>query len=571
MVRQLRIAAATIRHAAVEQAKRVKTSAREVELERTVAELRARVTELEARLARGPVAPAAVPPPVDPAVSVPVPPSRPSASSTARSSRPAASRPAPAGPSRKPAMGGATLAPGVDVEGLIRRPCGEMEVRLAARLGAVSLVAAASGAPQRVPRATPRPPAGPSQPGRSAVGSRPATDSGEPAKKKRGRKSSGKKQAGGAAAHPAPALPGRDRPRAAPAPAASRARPTPAPVAPSLTRPAPETWSKVLGRKERRAEAARSRTRGAWPAGAPAGPRVRPARVPKTAAVSLTVAPGSAMTYSEVMTKAVAGVRLRDVGVTGIRYRKGQTGSSILEIPGPDSAAGADRLAGRLAELFASTDVRVSRPIKSAEARVSGLDESVTADGVAAAVAAVTGCPVDRVQTGIIRRSGSGLGTVWLRCPAAAMRALLAAGRLLVDWSSARVEALPARALRCFRCLELGHVRQKCPLEADRGDRYYRCAGAGHRARECTAPMRCPVCADLGRPADHRLGAKKCAPPPPKQGRKARVTTPSSGESMPVNRPAADAPALAPAEALRARSPAAMEGGSGMEEAMDMA
>ncbi|XP_053989808.1 uncharacterized protein LOC128882247, partial [Hylaeus volcanicus] len=175
------------------------------------------------------------------------------------------------------------------------------------------------------------------------------------------------------------------------------------------------------------------------------------------------------MTYSEVMAKAVAGVRLRDVGVTGIRYRKGQTGSSILEIPGPDSAAGADRLAGRLAELFAGTDVRVSRPIKSAEARVSGLDESVTADGVAAAVAAVTGCPVDRVQTGIIRRSGSGLGTVWLRCPAAAMKALLATGRLLVGWSFARVEALPARALRCFRCLELGHVRQKCPSRRTAG------------------------------------------------------------------------------------------------------
>ncbi|XP_054016598.1 translation initiation factor IF-2-like [Hylaeus anthracinus] len=226
MVRQLRIAADTIRHATVEQAKRVKTLAREVELEQTVAELRARVTELGARLAHGPVAPAAVPSlpsPVDPAISVPVPPSRPSASSTTRSSRPAASRPAPAGPSRKPAMGGATLAPDVDVEGLIRRLCGEMEVRLAAHLGAVSLVAAASGAPRRVPRATQRPPAGPSQPAPSAVGSHPWTVSGEPAKKKTGRKRSEKKQAGGAAAHLAPALPGRDRPRAAPAPAASRA------------------------------------------------------------------------------------------------------------------------------------------------------------------------------------------------------------------------------------------------------------------------------------------------------------------------------------------------------------
>lgn len=126
----------------------------------------------------------------------------------------------------------------------------------------------------------------------------------------------------------------------------------------------------------------------------------------------LTVVPGSATTYAEVMSRVGAGLRLQDVGITGIHYRKGLTGSSILEIdPGAGSAAGADRLAERLSELFRGTDVKVSRPVETAEARLSSLDELVTAGDVAAEVAAVAECRVDEVHTGVIQCSGSGLGT----------------------------------------------------------------------------------------------------------------------------------------------------------------
>ncbi|XP_053990177.1 nematocyst expressed protein 3-like [Hylaeus volcanicus] len=232
----------------------VKTSVREVELERTVAELGARVSELEARLMRGSDAAArvsAVPPPVDPPVSVSVPSARsgPSSAVPVVSGRPATSGPAPAVPSQEPAMCSTLalapgLAPAVGVKGLIRRLCGEMEVRLASRLGAVSSVAAARGALPRVPRVAPPSPA--RDPGPSGVGSRSGAGKEQSAKKKRRKKKGEKWKAGGGAAPPAPALPGRGRPRAAPVPAASWARPSAAPAAPSLPCTAPETWSKVL-------------------------------------------------------------------------------------------------------------------------------------------------------------------------------------------------------------------------------------------------------------------------------------------------------------------------------------
>lgn len=64
--------------------------------------------------------------------------------------------------------------------------------------------------------------------------------------------------------------------------------------------------------------------------------------------------------------------------------------------------------------------------------------------------------------------------------------------------------------LQCFRCLEGGHVRDQCKSETDRSRRCYRCGKEGHKAQQCDDAPKCPVCADLGRPANHRAGNKAC-------------------------------------------------------------
>lgn len=38
----------------------------------------------------------------------------------------------------------------------------------------------------------------------------------------------------------------------------------------------------------------------------------------------------------------------------------------------------------------------------------------------------------------------------------------------------------------------------------------YRCEAVGHKAQECDGASKCPVCSDLGRPANHRAGNKAC-------------------------------------------------------------
>ncbi|XP_072949802.1 uncharacterized protein [Epargyreus clarus] len=191
-------------------------------------------------------------------------------------------------------------------------------------------------------------------------------------------------------------------------------------------------------------------------------------RVPKSAAVTVTVPEGSNVTYAEVMKTAKGQIKLPDLGIPELRQKRALNGGLLLEVAGEDSAEKADALAGKLQAVVAGMGVKVTRPTKQGEARVMDLDDSVTQEDVADAIAVACGCVTADVKVGEIRRRPSALGTAWVRCPLTAIRKLAAAKRILVGWVSARVEILPARSLQCFRCLEMGHARHQCTSTRDR-------------------------------------------------------------------------------------------------------
>ncbi|XP_063370301.1 uncharacterized protein LOC134658547 [Cydia amplana] len=256
-------------------------------------------------------------------------------------------------------------------------------------------------------------------------------------------------------------------------------------------------------------------------------------RTPRSAAVVLTLETGAeerGVTYGTLITEAKSKISLDGLGIAGLRFRRAVTGAAILEIPGPDTTSGnqADSLAAKLRETLNVADVRISRPVKCAEMRISGLDDSVTEEELAAAVAKVGGCALEAVKVGRISRAPTGLGTAWARCPVAAAKKV-AEGRLLVGWASANVKLLESRPLRCFRCLVPGHVRKGCTSEIDRSDQCYRCGQSGHRARDCTAAPHCTLCTAAGKSADHSAGSSTCAMGAKAPKRMSRKVTNKSG------------------------------------------
>jgi hypothetical protein len=154
---------------------------------------------------------------------------------------------------------------------------------------------------------------------------------------------------------------------------------------------------------------------------------------------------------------------------------------------------------------------------KMAESRVIGLEDSITPEEVAAAVAVTEGCQNTEVSVGVIRTAHRGLGSVWLRCPLTAARKLGSSsdgGKRFRRQAPHRVisgEGHPHPALQhqCHTCLETGHMRRDCPSTVDRLDSCNRCSMEGHSVRDCLArvPKR-PICVDLGLPASHRLSQR---------------------------------------------------------------
>ncbi|XP_047544459.1 translation initiation factor IF-2-like, partial [Vanessa atalanta] len=292
-----------------------------------------------------------------------------------------------------------------------------------------------------------------------------------------------------------------------------------APVAPATSQTPPNkvtSWSTVVkkGRKGSKTTSSADATAAKAPPKTPQPAKSKLA-TPRSAAIVLTLQPeavGKGVTYAQVLERAEQSVKLQDLGISGgLKVRRTATGARALELP-KAQAEQADRLAAKLRTVLDGV-ADVVRPVKKADLKVTGLDDSVTLEKLAAAIEHAGDCSSEAVKCGVMQRGPGYMGMVRVTCPLTAAKKLAAAGRLLVGWSSAKVAVMEQRPMRCYKCMGLGHTRALCPSKAERGGLCYRCGSDGHKSAECTAKMRCAVCAEAGKPSGHLMGARDCNPP----------------------------------------------------------
>jgi hypothetical protein len=119
-------------------------------------------------------------------------------------------------------------------------------------------------------------------------------------------------------------------------------------------------------------------------------------------------------------------------------------------------------LAAALKKAISPEAARITRPHKTGDLRFSGLDDATTSQEMAEAVAKAGACTPAEVRVGQIRPAPSGVHSAWVQCPLASANKIAGVGRLKVGWVVARATLLTQRPLQCFRCLERGHVRERC-------------------------------------------------------------------------------------------------------------
>ncbi|XP_049887097.1 uncharacterized protein LOC126381684 [Pectinophora gossypiella] len=302
-------------------------------------------------------------------------------------------------------------------------------------------------------------------------------------------------------------------------------------------------WTAVVGRKAKAKAKAAKAAKEPPKAQSTARAKVR-LRTPKTAAVTLTLVPGAeerGVTYASILTDAKQRVRLADLGIGSLGFRKTATGARMLEVGGEASAEKADSLARKLREVLSPEAVRVARPVKRAEIRITGLDDSADAFEVAEAIAKEGGCSSDAIKCGRIVIGPRGDGSLWVSCPATAAKKVAGSGRVQVGWTTARARLLSPRPMRCFRCLEPGHMGVKCTCEFDRSQLCFRCGQPNHRARDCDAEPHCPVCETAGKPATHAIGGAGCVSAANKPGNQAPMSVPKPKGKRKANKTKAKA------------------------------
>jgi hypothetical protein len=95
----------------------------------------------------------------------------------------------------------------------------------------------------------------------------------------------------------------------------------------------------------------------------------------------------------------------------------------------------------------------------------------------------------------------------------------------------------------------------------------------GHRARDCLARVpKCPVCADLGLSAPHRLGSPACKPPACRGGGTVQEIRPAFDEGDDATASKETKPLTGPTEARRDKEEIGRddrEGNSPEEEVME--
>lgn len=294
------------------------------------------------------------------------------------------------------------------------------------------------------------------------------------------------------------------------------------------------SYADALGRKEKKRSSpglplrAAIRDQGSGPSGKPEQPLPKGKEEPKgnkkgkkkkkrkapgtSAAVvisqPLNVREGEEFSLAEVVAEATGKIDLESIGLEYVRPKRAITGGLILEIPGGKGKEKADSLAEKLKEALGER-ARISRPSRTAELRITGLDESASPQTIAAAIARVGNCGLDEVRVGDTYKAPNGLFAAWTRCPAEVAHAVATAGTLKIGWVKARVIALGKRPLQCHRCLEIGHTIQHCG-GPDRRAICYRCGEPGHLAAKCTTAAFCVLCSDKNKPARHRMGGAAC-------------------------------------------------------------
>lgn len=238
----------------------------------------------------------------------------------------------------------------------------------------------------------------------------------------------------------------------------------------------------------------------------------------KEETILIQIADDSKISFSVILADLKNSINLKsDIGIDALRMRRTSKGGGIFLIADKDATQKANLLAECMTNVLSKYEgkVKVIRPRRNAMVIISGRDDFISADEVAAAVMNSGCCKREDIRVGKIIRKSFGRWSTLVTCPASICEIICKVGKLQTGWGWAGVRLAPPPATRCYRCLKTGHARASCKETDDRSFRCFKCGDMSHKALECNSKsFKCPLCMDVNKDcSNHRLGDSGCVCP----------------------------------------------------------
>ncbi|KAL9883232.1 uncharacterized protein ACN427_010668 isoform 2-T2 [Glossina fuscipes fuscipes] len=220
---------------------------------------------------------------------------------------------------------------------------------------------------------------------------------------------------------------------------------------------------------------------------------------------AIVMAARGELSYADMLRKVKDEPQLSKFGEAVQKIRRTQKGELLLQLN--QSGEKAEELRAAVGSfLGGEAEVRCLKQRKMVECK--DIDEVTTREDISSALKSQYGVASAEVVN--LRKAYGGTQTALITLQQEEAAKLLAGGKLRVGWVICRIrERTPL--LRCFRCLEFGHIAKQCAAPSDRSKACRRCGEDGHIAKNCTKDPSCMFCRKTPNlDAKHVAGSGKC-------------------------------------------------------------
>ena len=213
------------------------------------------------------------------------------------------------------------------------------------------------------------------------------------------------------------------------------------------------------------------------------------------------------MSYADMLKELKTKASPDEVGSKVGKIRKTRDGNLLIELRKDSNL---EEVSGAIRHAV-GTELLVRPMVPTVTIEIRDLEETTTEEEIKEAfITALVEVTPDQVEVKALRAGPRGTKAALVVAPRALATAkVLKPGKVRVGWvnATAREKKL---VIRCFKCLEFGHVAAVCSKNIQE-KLCYRCGKPGHLAAGCGKPYKCPACEATGKSHGHRTGDVTCA------------------------------------------------------------